>query len=126
VHRIVGQVVMEEPVAEVASLGPKLVFTRDLLDLGVVAREHADALNARICFENQGDQPLILTRVQGTGGSEIKTWPSDPILPGESAAIELRVVPEEEARVFSRNVFILSNDKTRRHTYRVVGQWAVP
>lgn len=125
VHRIVGQIVADEPVAEAPGLGPQLVFNKASLDMGVVAVDNSDSLNLDICFENQGDKPLLITQVRGRG-MVIERWPTDPVLPGQSGSIVVQIVPEQEGGAFSRYLFVISNDPVRRHTYRVRGQWAAP
>lgn len=126
VHSILGQVIADDAVPEVVAIGPKLVFSQPLLDVGEQAAASGETVMASVCFDNQGDEPLRLVQVRASSGSVVREWSEEPIPPGESAVIELELMRQEDLGVFSRSVFIFSNDEARRHTYRVVGQWVDP
>jgi hypothetical protein len=125
-HSIIGQVIPDDAVPEVAAMGPKLVFSQPLLDMGEQIAAPGGGVMASVCFDNQGDEPLRLVQVRASNGSVVREWSEEPIPPGESATIEVEVMRQEDPGFFSRNVFLFANDEARRHIYRVIGQWVDP
>lgn len=127
VYRIIGNVIAGETQPQDApSIGPQMLFLEDRIDLGTLSVDETGELRSRIEFENQGDQPLILSNVRGGSGAAVLDWPRDPIQPGNRGVIDLEVRVENRPHAFNQYVFIVANTESRRYVYRISGTVAAP
>ena len=68
--------------------GPIMSFENLIVDYGDI-EQHSDPL--RIAkFTNTGNQPLVIKNARGSCGCTVPTYPKQPIMPGETAEIEIR------------------------------------
>lgn len=62
-------------------------------------------------FENTGQEPLLLTKVRASCGCTVpKTWPKDPIKPGETEKIKVKYNTRIKG-AFSKSIRVYSNAK---------------
>lgn len=102
-----------------AKKGPIMSFESLTVDYGTI-EENADPL--RIAkFTNTGDEPLIITNARGSCGCTVPVWPKQPIMPGESAEIEIRYATNRIGP-FSKTVKITTNENNDGHTITVKGK----
>ncbi len=103
---------------------PKLEFkaekNRIQLDTMYLS-EMDDEVNIEIEFENTGDQPLIVNKVTGCCGTQIKYWPKQPILPGKEGTIQVYFRVPPRPHQISRTVKAISNDPEGAKTLRIQG-----
>ena len=85
-------------VSDTISLGE--IFVNDLSD------EHGK-INIKIT--NSGNKPLILKNVTGCCGTNVKSWPKAPILPGKDALIFVEFRTEPRPQKISRTITVESN-----------------
>ena len=86
--------------------GPVITFESLVVDYGVIER-HSEPL--RIAkFTNTGTEPLIIKNARGSCGCTVPVWPKEPIMPGESANIEIRYATNREGK-FSKTVTLTTN-----------------
>lgn len=76
------------------------IFVSDLSD------EHG---KIQVKVSNIGNKPLILKNVAGCCGTNIKSWPKTPILPGKNALIYVEFRTEPRPQRISRTITVESN-----------------
>ncbi|NLI87191.1 MAG: DUF1573 domain-containing protein [Bacteroidales bacterium] len=91
--------------------GPIIGAIPDTVKLGEIFLDELDDGNGKVQLTvvNQGNKPLILTRVSGCCGTNIKSWPKAPILPNQKGTIEVYFRIENRPQRISRTVTIESN-----------------
>lgn len=80
--------VVQEVIAVESADGPKMTFTETTVDYGEII-QNSDPLRV-FNFVNDGSEPLIIKRAKGSCGCTVPKYPKEPIMPGESAVIEVR------------------------------------
>ncbi|RMG83973.1 MAG: DUF1573 domain-containing protein [Bacteroidetes bacterium] len=71
-----------------ATDGAKMVFEVTEINYGEI-EQHADPYRY-FKFKNTGNEPLVIQHAKGSCGCTVPKYPKEPILPGESAQIEVR------------------------------------
>ncbi len=89
-----------------SSGGPQISFVLETIDYGKIDKG-ADGIRF---FEivNNGDQPLNITSCSGSCGCTVPTCPKEPVLPGQSAKIQVKY-DTNRVGPFSKTVTIVSN-----------------
>jgi hypothetical protein len=74
-----------------ATKGPKLTFDngQDATDVDYGNIEFGSDRVRKVKLTNTGNEPLIINSATGSCGCTVPTPPKDPILPGESAFLEI-------------------------------------
>ncbi|PIE84602.1 MAG: hypothetical protein CSA07_00640 [Bacteroidia bacterium] len=95
---------------------PQIEVTPDTIKMGQIQIKelHEGTGNVAFTVHNSGDAPLILQSVSGCCGTEIKSYPKGPILPGKTGEIKVFFRIEPKPQAISRVVTILSNDPKRK------------
>lgn len=80
-----------------------------------------DVVKLKIEFENKGDKPLVVNKVSGCCGTQVKDWTKSPISPGKKGKIniEFRVPPRPHK--ISRTIKAVSNDPEGVKTLYIKG-----
>ena len=68
--------------------GPVMTFETTTVAYGEIDKG-SDPLRA-VTFTNTGNQPLVINNARGSCGCTVPKWPKEPIMPGQSAQIEVR------------------------------------
>lgn len=68
--------------------GPVMTFDDLIVDYGAIV-QHSEPLRVAK-FTNTGTEPLVIKNARGSCGCTVPTWPKQPIMPGESAELEIR------------------------------------
>ncbi len=76
------------PAVEEALPDSKMVFESLKVDYGTQV-QNADPIR-KFPFTNEGTEPLVIQGAKGSCGCTVPRYPREPILPGESAEIEVR------------------------------------
>lgn len=127
VHRITGTVIAgDAPAPAAPTIGPQLLFLEERLDVGALSADQLKDIQARIEFENQGDQPLIIQIARGGAQARVVDWTQNPVLPGERGVIDLELKLQDHPHAFNHHVFVVANTQTRRYTYRINGSVVDP
>lgn len=83
-----------------------------------------DPVKLEIKFENDGDAPLLVKKVSGCCGTNVKEWTRKPLQPGEEGVIhiEFRVPPRPHK--ISRTITAVSNDNSGKEKLSIQGMVA--
>ncbi|MFP4621935.1 MAG: DUF1573 domain-containing protein [Bacteroidales bacterium] len=108
--------------AESAS-GPKLVFKAedDRIDLDTLNLEFMEDIRLEIEFENKGNEPLIVHKVNGCCGTNIEKWTESPLRPGEKGTIVVQFREPAKPHRINRTIKALSNDPEGAKTVSIEG-----
>ncbi len=98
--------------------GPEIQFERTVHDYGTM--EQGGNGDTEFKFKNVGSEPLILSNVQSSCGCTTPSWPREPIMPGQEAAIKVHYDTNRIGGI-SKTVTVTTNGKTDRVTLRITG-----
>lgn len=82
-----GRVVMSFSGSLISEHYPSIKF--DSLTMHQYVNEY-DRCEFEFAFENDGDEPLLITSCKTSCGCLVATWPKEPILPGERNVIKIK------------------------------------
>ena len=99
--------------------GPKMKFEVMEVDYGTI-KQGGDPLRV-FKFSNVGDEPLIISKAKGSCGCTVPKYPQEPILPGESAEIEVRY-DTNRIGPFQKTVTLTTNEADGTHTLKIKGK----
>lgn len=99
--------------------GPAMEFETTEIDYGTIA-QNSDPLRV-FKFTNTGDAPLVIKAAKGSCGCTVPAYPKQPILPGESATIDVRYDTKRPGP-FSKTVTLTTNEADEKHVLRIKGQ----
>jgi len=98
--------------------GPVMSFDNLVVDYGEI-EQHSDPL--RIAkFTNTGSAPLVIKNARGSCGCTVPTYPKEPIMPGETAEMEIRYDTKRLGRI-NKTVTITTNQEGDAVVLKVVG-----
>lgn len=106
-----------------SAAGPKMVFKAEenRIDLDTLRLEFMENIRLEIEFENKGNKPLIVHKVNGCCGTNIKKWTERPLRPGEKGTIVVQFREPAKPHRISRTVKALSNDPKGTKTVSIEG-----
>lgn len=100
--------------------GPVMTFETMVVDYGTI-EQNAEPLR-KLAFTNTGDAPLVIQNARGSCGCTVPTWPKKPIMPGESAELEIRYATNRIGK-FSKTVTLTTNEEgAEPHVVKVQGK----
>ena len=99
--------------------GPKMKFEVTEVDYGTI-EQGGDPLRV-FKFSNVGDEPLIISKAKGSCGCTVPKYPQDPILPGETAEIEVRY-DTNRIGPFQKTVTLTTNEAEPTHILKIKGK----
>ena len=99
--------------------GPKMVFEQMEVDYGTI-EQGSDPLRV-FKFSNTGDEPLIISKAKGSCGCTVPKYPQEPILPGETAEIEVRY-DTNRIGPFQKTVTLTTNESSPTHQLKIKGK----
>ncbi|GAB4256469.1 MAG: hypothetical protein Kow0027_23600 [Saprospiraceae bacterium] len=105
--------------SEQPAKGPVMKLDVTEIDYGEIV-QGADPLR-EFKFTNVGTEPLIISNAKGSCGCTVPKWPKDPILPGESATIEVRY-DTNRIGPFQKTVTLTTNEATPTHVLKIKGK----
>lgn len=88
----------------------EMTFEEDHHDFGQVA-EGTQATH-EFKFKNEGDAPLIISRVQASCGCTTPYWTKEPVKPGEEGVITASYNSKGRPGAFNKSITITSNAST--------------
>ena len=98
--------------------GPIMTFENLVVDYGEI-EQHAEPLR-KAKFTNTGTAPLVIKNARGSCGCTVPTYPQEPIMPGQSAEIEIRYDTKRVGRI-NKTVTITTNAPGDAIVLKVVG-----
>lgn len=102
-----------------AAQGPVMTFEKTSIDYGTIDKG-ADPLR-KFKFTNTGTEPLIIKNAQGSCGCTVPKYPQEPIMPGETAFIEVRYDTQRVGKI-NKSVTVTTNETTSTHTLTITGE----
>jgi Protein of unknown function (DUF1573) len=106
-------------IVTVNAQGPVMTFKQTTVDYGTIAKG-SDRVRT-FQFTNTGTEPLIIKSAKGSCGCTVPTYPKEPIMPGESAVIEVNYDTNREG-MFTKTVTINTNETSDTHTLTIKGE----
>jgi hypothetical protein len=94
-----------EPVAANPN-APVITFDKVVHDYGTIL-QNSDG-TCEFNFDNDGKEPLILSRPKSSCGCTVPTWPKQPILPGKADVIKV-TYSTNRVGPFNKTVTVYSN-----------------
>ncbi|MFO8053775.1 MAG: DUF1573 domain-containing protein [Bacteroidales bacterium] len=115
-----------EAVSSFQGGGPEFKYDveNNRLNLGTTYLDELEEFNLEINFLNTGDEPLVVTRVWGCCGTNIKGWTREPVMPGDTGVIKVKFRLAPRTQSISRTVSAKSNDPAGTKVLRIVGKVA--
>ena len=93
-------------------------FENETIDYGVI--EKGSNGERFFVFTNNGDTPIIITKVKASCGCTVPSKPNKPVLPGESAKIGVKY-DTKRLGGFSKTITISSNASEPTKVVRIKG-----
>ena len=103
--------------------GPVMTFEVTTIDYGKIEKG-ADPVR-HFKFTNTGNEPLIIKSAKGSCGCFVPTYPQEPIMPGESANIDVRYDTQRVGN-FNKTATITTNETEPTHTLTAKGEVKAP
>ncbi len=72
-------------------------------------------------IKNEGDSPLVITRVIASCGCTTPEWTREPIAPGKTGELTVTFDPSGRPGPFTKTVAIYSNGKTGNYVLTITG-----
>jgi hypothetical protein len=99
--------------------GPVMTLDSEVVDYGELM-QNGEPLRA-VSFTNTGNAPLIIKNARGSCGCTVPAWPKEPVMPGESADIEIRYSTNRVGKI-NKTVTITTNEVVNnKHVLKVIG-----
>jgi Protein of unknown function (DUF1573) len=110
-------------VATAQKKGAVAQFKQTEMDYGKIDKG-ADPLR-KFTFTNVGDEPLIISNAQGSCGCTVPTYPKEPIMPGQSATIDVRY-DTQRVGPFTKSVTLTTNEANQTRVLTIKGEVKTP
>ncbi len=98
---------------------PEITFEKYAHDFGHVYKDGKTEYS--FVFKNTGKEPLILSNVKSSCGCTVTNWPKNPILPGESASVDVKY-NSSILGVINKQLTVLSNANNSPTSLRIAGK----
>jgi hypothetical protein len=106
-----------------AQSGPVMSLETVTVDYGTIDKG-ADPIR-KFKFTNTGNEPLIIKSAKGSCGCTVPTYPQEPIMPGESASIDVRYDTQRVGQ-FTKTVTLTTNENDGSRTLTIKGEVKAP
>ena len=110
-------------VATAQKKGAVAQFKQTEIDYGKIDKG-ADPLR-KFTFTNVGDEPLIISNAAGSCGCTVPTYPKEPIMPGQSASIDVRY-DTQRVGPFTKSVTLTTNEANQTRVLTIKGDVKTP
>ena len=110
-------------VATYASAQAVATFDVTTVDYGMIEKG-SDPLR-KFPFKNTGNEPLIIKNAKGSCGCTVPTYPKEPVMPGETAVIEVRY-DTQRVGPFTKTVTLTTNEAVDTKTLTIKGEVKAP
>lgn len=85
-------------------------------------KEEDGRVSHEFVFTNQGNEPLVINKVQASCGCTTPSWTKTPLEPGEKGSITVIYNPAGRPGMFSKSVSVQSNSTTERERLIIKGE----
>lgn len=90
-------------------------------DFGAIQEENGSVSHI-FKIDNQGDMPLVVTRVIASCGCTTPDWTKEPIAPGKSGEVKITFDPKGRPGPFAKTISVYSNGKTGSYVLTIRGE----
>ncbi|MDR2231756.1 MAG: DUF1573 domain-containing protein [Tannerella sp.] len=90
-------------------------------DFGQV-QESGGAVSHVFTVLNNGELPLVISRVVASCGCTIPEWTKEPIAPGKTGDIKVSYNPTGQAGPFTKTISVYSNGKAGNYVLTIKGE----
>lgn len=90
-------------------------------DFGTI-KEANGKISHTFQIKNQGDMPLVITRVIASCGCTTPEWTKEPIAPGKTGDIKVTYDPAGRPGPFTKTISVYSNGKTGSFVLTIRGK----
>ena len=90
-------------------------------DFGVI-KEADGKVSHTFVIKNEGEAPLVVTRVIASCGCTTPEWTKEPIAPGKTGDIKVTYNPAGRSGPFSKSISVYSNGKTGSFLLTIRGE----
>ncbi len=97
----------------------ELTFEKEIIEFGTI-NQNENGLRV-FKFTNTGNAPVVITQVKTSCGCTVASKPEKPVLPGESAQIEVNYDTKKIGK-FSKSVTVISNAKNPNKVLKIKGE----
>lgn len=98
--------------------GPVMTFEKTEIDYGTIA-QGSDPLR-KFKFKNTGTEPLVIKNARGSCGCTVPNYKKEPIMPGETAEIEVRYDTQREG-AFTKTITVETNESEQPRVLTIKG-----
>lgn len=102
---------------------PVMTFEKTSIDYGIIDKGAEPVRKFK--FTNTGNEPLIIKTAKSSCGCVVSTYPQEPIMPGESANIDVRYDTQRVGN-FNKTVTLTTNETESTHTLTIKGEVKAP
>ncbi|MFK7936595.1 MAG: DUF1573 domain-containing protein [Saprospiraceae bacterium] len=118
-----AQTAVEAAATTAPAEGPVMTFETTEVDYGTI-QQNGEPLR-KFSFTNTGTEPLVIKHAKGSCGCTVPTYPKEPILPGETADIEVRYDTKRIGK-FTKTVTLTTNETVDKRVLRIKGEVLKP
>ena len=93
-------------------------FQTETIDYGTINQNSNG--NRTFVFKNTGNSPIIISKTKGSCGCSVATAPTKPIMPGETAEINVKYATNRVGS-FSKTITVSSNASEKIKTLKIKG-----
>lgn len=90
-------------------------------DFGTIQEDNGTVTHT-FKITNQGDMPLVITRVIASCGCTTPEWTKEPIAPGKNGDIKITFNPKGRPGPFTKTISVYSNGKTGSFVLTIRGE----
>lgn len=102
--------------------GAVLEYVKESEELGKIFVERVEPVRLDVEFINEGDEPLLISSVRACCGTRVKSYPKEPLMPGEKGIVEVEFRLAARPHQINRRVSIMSNDERGMQVFRIKGE----
>ncbi|MDR0429818.1 MAG: DUF1573 domain-containing protein [Tannerellaceae bacterium] len=103
-----------------AQEGASIIVTESSFDFGDIKEAEGDVTHT-FTIKNEGDMPLVVTRVIASCGCTSPDWTKEPIAPGKTGEVKVTFNPKNRPGPFAKTVSIYSNGKRGSYAITIRG-----
>ncbi|MBO6881500.1 DUF1573 domain-containing protein [Winogradskyella sp.] len=93
-------------------------FKTEVIDYGTI-EQHSDGTRT-FTFTNEGDAPLLITKVKTSCGCTVPSYSKAPIMPGDSGELEIKY-DTKKLGAFTKTVTVTSNAEGGNKILKIKG-----
>ena len=97
-----------------------LIFNEQRHDFGEVQEELGEVTH-NFTFRNNGNEPLVISKVRTSCGCTVPEYSEVPIAPGDTGSVKITFNPAGRPGKFSKPIYVHANTVPERTILRIIG-----